>query len=89
MEAVIKLIEPGDIDVEVFANVNSAGRNEFSAAGQAGYKAALTFEIWNVDYNGQKELEYDGVRYSIYRTYGPRRDDKIELYTQKRIGNRS
>lgn len=88
MDAVIKLIEPGEDPVEVFATMHSAGRNEFAAAGQNGFHAAYVFEVWAAEYDDQAEVEYNGKRLSIYRTFGPRPDDKLELYTEERVGKR-
>lgn len=91
-EAIIKLIHPGDTKdtdevTEVFAKVESTGRDEFTAAGQSGLKATNKFEIWANEYTGQPELVFNNKRLSIYRTYGPKDDEKIELYAAERIGN--
>lgn len=88
----IKLVSVGetsddDITTTVYAEVNSVGRDEFTAAGQMGIKASYQFKIWLNEYEGQDEVEYNGKRYSIYRTYEDTRRDKIELYTEERIGN--
>ena len=91
-EGVITLIHPGetkedDIKTSIFAEIESSGRDEFVAAGQKGYKATKKFVVWANEYDEQPELEYNGKCLSIYRTYGPRNDDKIELYAAERIGN--
>jgi hypothetical protein len=38
------------------------------------------------DYAGEKIVEYNGTRYTIYRTYQAR-NDLIELYVERREGN--
>ena len=91
-EGILILIHLGetketDQRTEVFAEVESTGRDEFVAAGQKGYKATKKFVVWANEYDNQPEAEYNGKRFSIYRTYGPRKDDKIELYAAERIGN--
>lgn len=78
-----------DIKTAVFAEVAPVGRDEYEAAGQAGLKARYKFEVWAAEYDGQEEVEFDGERLSIYRTYGARSDDKIELYAAQRAGNGS
>lgn len=94
MDAEIKLVSVGetsddDVVTSVFATVDPVGRDEFNAAGQMGMKADYKFTIWAAEYDGQDEVEYNGKRLSIYRTYGARRDDKMELYVAERAGNGS
>lgn len=92
IEGVITLIHPGetkdeDLKTDIFAEVESTGRDEFVAAGQKGYKATKKFTVWANEYDEQPEVEYNGKRLSIYRTYGHRSDDKVELYAAERVGN--
>ena len=94
MDAEIKLVSVGetsddDVITSVYATVDPVGRDEFNAAGQMGLKAEYKFTIWAAEYDGQDEVEYNGKRLSIYRTYGARRDDKMELYVAERAGNGS
>ena len=91
-EAIITLIHPGetkeaDETTEVFATVESTGRDEFAEAGRNGMKATNKFEIWANEYDGQPEVVFNNKRLSIYRTYGPKENEKIELYAAERIGN--
>lgn len=90
----IRLVSVGettdeDVTTTVFATKDPVGRDEFNAAGQMGMKAEYKFTMWAAEYDGQEEVEFDGNRLSIYRTYGARRDGKIELYTAERAGNGS
>lgn len=78
-----------DVKIAVFAEVDPVGRDEYEAAGQQGMKAEYKFTVWAAEYDGQEEVEYDGRRLSVYRTYGARSDDKIELYAAERAGNGS
>lgn len=71
---------------EVIAKINPVGRDEFTAAGQKGYKAESMLEVWSFEYSGQKEVIVDGQRYAIYRTYGPKPNGKTELYIAERVG---
>lgn len=91
-ECIISLVHPGDTaeddeKVSVFASCNPIGRDEFQAAGVNGYKAQGQYVIWSEEYSGQPEIEVDGRRLTVYRTYGPRADHKTELYAAERVGN--
>ena len=50
-------------------------------------KARYKFTVWENEYNDEQEIEYQNRRLTIYRTYGPRTDGKIELYAGERSGN--
>lgn len=91
-ECQITLIHPADDPAEeekvtVFAERNPVGRDEFQSAGVNGYKASAQFVIWAEEYDEQPELQVGEERLTIYRTYGPRKDHKIELYAAERVGN--
>lgn len=92
IDAYITLIEPGETKEEdvkngVIATVEPIGRDEFVAAGQKNMKARHKFDVWENEYKDEQEVEYNGRRLTIYRTYGPRPDGKIELYAGERAGN--
>ncbi len=54
----------------VFAELKSIGQSEFYQAQTAGKKPEIKFKLTDyMDYQGQKYLIHDGVRYSILRTY--------------------
>lgn len=69
------------------AEVQSITQSEFATAGKKDIRPAHKFIIWNFEYSGQTELDYDGKRYTVYRTF-KRNDDRIELYTEERSGRR-
>ena len=50
-------------------------------------KARYKFNVWSNEYKDEQEVEFNGQRLTIYRTYGPRDDGKIELYAGERTGN--
>ena len=56
---------------EVFAQVESVSRNEFFAAGQAGIRPEYRFVVFAAEWQGERECEFNGQRYAIYRTYQP------------------
>lgn len=91
MDVLIELVALGDTraedeKTEIFARLVPVSRNEFSAAGQAGYHELRRFDIWTSEFDDQEEVIYNGKRLTIYRTYGPRQDGITELYTAERVG---
>jgi hypothetical protein len=74
-----------ETEVEVYCVVQSIGRAEYFNASKAGIVPEYTFVVNAVEYSGEDEVEYEGKRYSIYRTY--RNNDFIELYAEYRSGN--
>ena len=80
-------VEVGEALTEIFAEINSITRTEFSAAGRIGFNPDIFFRTPLINYDGEDEVEYDGKRYLIYRTYiSPENSDYIELYAQKKAG---
>lgn len=62
----------------VFCNKKSVGFNEFFKAQQADTTVSLKCDVKKADYEGEIIAEYEGVRYSILKTYEIN-DDEIEL----------
>lgn len=71
---------------QVYGNVGSVSAAEFFAAGQNGIKPELRITMFAYDYSGERDLEVNGVIYSVYRTYFAT-TDKIELYCERRAGD--
>lgn len=61
--------EDTETSTQVFANVKSVRQSEFYDALRAGLNPTITFEVFSPDYDGQKYIEYDGVRYKVERCY--------------------
>ena len=74
-----------ETEYETFCRVDSISRAEFFNAGKAGMTPEYVFIINAVEYNGQTEVEYEGKRYTIYRTYRTD-EDMMELYAEYRSG---
>lgn len=70
----------------VFCNVSSVTRTEWFEGGRNGLNPELRFTMFFYDYAGEELCEFNGVRYSIYRTYRAQ-DDSIELYVERRQGD--
>lgn len=69
----------------VYAQVKDATQSEFFQAGANGIKAEKKFTMFFYDYDNETIIEYNGERYSVYRTHRPRKDI-IELYVTKDKG---
>lgn len=64
---------------EVFAGVQSVGYKEFYEAATVGLKPEIKFVLQDYDdYEGEKELAYNGIRYQIIRSYRTQ-NNMIEL----------
>ena len=70
---------------EVYAQVQSIARAEWFEAGRNGLKPDISFVMRKYDYNGEKIVEWNGVRYGVYRTFLAR-GSRIELYCEKKGG---
>ena len=73
--------------IDVFAIKSSVNRSEFYDAGQIGLKPQACFTVRITDYHDEEELEADGERWSIYRTYD-RVDGRVELYVGDQKGQK-
>ena len=70
---------------QIFAKKKSVSQTEFYNGGKAGRRPEFKLTTAIIDYNGELEVELDGERYGIYRTYNVSEDD-IELYCEKKGG---
>lgn len=70
---------------EVFCAVSSVSLSEWSEGGRIGLNPEYRMTMFEPDYEGEEVLEYNGVRYSVYRTYHGR-NDTIDLYVERRQG---
>lgn len=77
--------QTGEETRTVMARVKSITASEFFEAGRNGFKPEFRFDMFLYDYDGQKELEYNGVRYTVYRTFMGR-SDTVELYVTLKGG---
>lgn len=65
----------------IMCEVVPIARDEFFNGAQVGINPEFEFKINPVEYSGQKIIEYNGRRFSVYRSYqaGP---DTLELYAE-------
>jgi SPP1 family predicted phage head-tail adaptor len=71
---------------QVFCAELSITRSEFNSAGQMGKKAQKLIIVDGDSYDNQSLLEYEGVKYSIYKSFR-RVDGLTELYTETKAGD--
>lgn len=68
----------------VDCTVSSVSRAEVMEGGRIGLNPQYEFKVFAGDYDREELCEYEGDRYSIYRTYQD--GDYVELYAEKRKG---
>ena len=70
----------------IFCSKLSITRAEFNSAGSAGFKPDMMLIVDADSYDKEKYLEYQGKKYSIYKTFG-RKDGFTELYCEEKQGD--
>lgn len=73
-----------ETEKEVYCEVDSITRNEFYAAENTELNPECKFVVFFGDYEGESIVEYNGNRYSVYRTF--RTSDYMELYCERKVG---
>ena len=79
------VLQPTETTTTVFCDVGSVTGSEIAEFGRNGINPELRMTMFRYDYNGERIVEYNGDRYSVYRTYFAR-NDTIELYVERRGG---
>ena len=69
----------------VFCQVDSVTRSEFFDGGRNGLNPEFRFTMFFGDYDGEREVIYNGKSYSVYRTFHARTDE-LELYVERKGG---
>ena len=69
----------------VWCKVSSVTAYEIATMGQNTIKPSLKVTLWADEYNGEEEVEIDGLMYGVYRTYQTGQDE-IELYLERKGG---
>lgn len=78
-------LRPTKTERKVYAQIDSVSRQEFFEGGRNGLNPELVFRMFVGDYKDEREIEYNGKCYGVYRTYFAR-NDIIELYTERKGG---
>lgn len=71
---------------QIYCRINSITRSEFAAAGRNGLNPEFELTVFSGDYHGEREIEYHGMRYGIYRSYKVPGTDYVELYAERKGG---
>lgn len=79
-------IDKSEKSYMVFCSKLSITRAEFNSAGQLGHKPDMMLIVDSDSYEKEKYLDYDKIKYSIYKTF-QRSDGFTELYCEVKIGN--
>ena len=69
---------PSETRRMIYVSEENITRAEWSAAGRQGHNPEIMLTTPRVNYRREKIVEYNGIRYGIYRTYSKGED--IELY---------
>lgn len=69
---------------EVFAKLGSIGQKEFYQAHAVGLQPEVKFVLADyLDYDGEEQVEHNGVRYRVLRTY--RKGQELELTVYREV----
>lgn len=71
---------------QIFCRADSVTRREFYDAGRNGLNPAFKFTVFAADYDGELMVGFNGLRYSVYRTYYIPGTDYMELYVERKGG---
>ncbi|OIJ17098.1 phage head-tail adapter protein [Anaerobacillus alkalilacustris] len=79
----------------ILCDVKSVTRSEHYSAAAHGLRPELVFEVNKFEYAGQDEVEFEGRRYNVTRTFAPSKSkgvgefEKLELVCQGVVNNGS
>ena len=71
---------------KVYCRVDSVTLTEWSEGGRIGLNPEYRMRMFAPEYHGEELLKYNGIVYTIYRTYRTR-NDSIDLYVERKHGN--
>lgn len=63
---------PNESKTVILCNVESVSRHEHYAAAAHELQPEIIFIVNQYDYSGEKEVEFEGVKYYVIRSYKPR-----------------
>jgi SPP1 family predicted phage head-tail adaptor len=70
----------------VLCGTKSVTRGEFYSAAQTGLRLSIVFVVHSYEYNGEAEVEFEGEKYKVIRTYAASFEE-MELTCEKVIAN--
>lgn len=62
-------LRPEETRAAILCKVKSIGRSEFYSAAMTGLKPEIVFVIHACEYGGEQEVEFNGEKYKVIRTY--------------------
>lgn len=66
--------------------VRSVSSSEWFSGGQQGLNPEWQVTVFNGDYENEREVILEGVRYTVYRKYLGK-NDNLELYLTAKVGD--
>lgn len=77
-----------ETETVIQAELSAVSRSEFYRAASAGLKPELVLLVHEFEYGAQKQIKFDGVYYSVMRTYPVIRDGlrMTELTCERKLG---
>lgn len=86
MDDIGNTIVSSEVSTKCYAKTQSVKTNEFYSAVEVGLTPSMEFVIKRLNYNGESEIEWNNVRYSVIRTIDPKNKFDIVLVCAKKIG---
>lgn len=77
---------PVETETTILCGLKSVGRAEFYDAAATGLRPELVFVIHGYEYNGERIVKFEGVRYNVIRTYQVDFEE-MELVCERVVGS--
>ncbi|RJQ25529.1 MAG: phage head-tail adapter protein [Peptococcaceae bacterium] len=77
---------PTETETVILCGLKSVGRSEHYNAALTGLRPELIFVVHGYEYNGEKKVVFEGVRYNVIRTYAVDFEE-LELTCEKIAGD--
>lgn len=69
---------PVEVGTVVLCGVQSVTRAEHYSAAANGLKPSVVFVLNKFEYEGQRDVEHEGIRYNVDRSYAPKTSKGID-----------
>lgn len=77
---------PVEVKIPILCGLKSVTRSEFYNAAANGLKPELIFVVHGYEYKGEKQVEFEGSRYNVIRTYS-KDFEELELTCERVAAN--
>lgn len=78
--------KPAETQSNVFCELGSISRAEWSAAASNGHNPSIRVSLSAFDYADEAVCIWRGERYAVYRSFRDFEKDRVELYLEKQVG---